>query len=58
MAAFITIVLLMVFLVSQIKAVGMLGASWLGIDMTTSAWLMISIIIIFVNPFWSAVKGG
>lgn len=46
-AGFITIVLLMVFLVSQIKAVGMLGASWLGIDMTTSAWLMISIIIIY-----------
>lgn len=46
-AAFITIILLMVFLVSQIKAVGMLGASWLGIDMTTSAWLMMSIIIIY-----------
>lgn len=46
-AAFITIVLLMVFMVSQIKAVGMLGASWLGIDMTTSAWLMVSIIIIY-----------
>ena len=46
-AAAITIVLLMVFMVSQIKAVGMLGASWLGIDMTTSAWMMISIIIIY-----------
>lgn len=46
-AALITIVLLMVFMVSQIKAVGMLGASWLGIDMTTSAWMMISIIIIY-----------
>lgn len=46
-SAFITIVLLMVFLVSQIKAVGLLGASWLNIDMTTSAWLMISVIIIY-----------
>ena len=46
-AALITIVLLMVFMVSQIKAVGMLGASWLDIDMTTSAWMMISIIIIY-----------
>lgn len=46
-SAFITIILLMVFLVSQIKAVGMLGASWLNIDMTTSAWLMMSIIIIY-----------
>lgn len=31
-AAFLTILLLLVFLVSQIKAVGLLGASWLGID--------------------------
>lgn len=46
-AAVITIILLMVFLVSQIKAVGLLGASWLNIDMTTSAWLMISVIIIY-----------
>ena len=46
-AAIITIVLLVVFLVSQIKAVGLLGASWLNIDMTTSAWLMISVIIIY-----------
>lgn len=46
-SAFITIILLMVFLVSQIKAVGMLGASWLNIDMSTSAWLMMSIIIIY-----------
>lgn len=46
-AAVITIVLLMVFLVSQIKAVGLLGASWLDIEMTTSAWLMISVIIIY-----------
>lgn len=46
-SAVITIVLLMVFMVSQIKAVGLLGASWLDIDMTTSAWMMISVIIIY-----------
>ncbi len=46
-SAVITIVLLMVFMVSQIKAVGLLGASWLDIDMTTSAWIMISVIIIY-----------
>ncbi|WP_439862004.1 sodium:solute symporter family protein [Pseudomonas sp. MBLB4136] len=46
-AAFMTIILLMVFLVSQIKAVGMLGASWLNIEMTSSAWLMISVIILY-----------
>ncbi len=46
-AAAITIVLLMVFMVSQIKAVGLLGASWLNINMTTSAWLMVSVIILY-----------
>ncbi|ERI53929.1 hypothetical protein N878_13500 [Pseudomonas sp. EGD-AK9] len=46
-AAVMTIVLLMVFLVSQIKAVGMLGASWLNIEMTSSAWLMVSVIILY-----------
>ncbi|WP_298188130.1 sodium:solute symporter [uncultured Pseudomonas sp.] len=46
-AALMTIILLMVFLVSQIKAVGMLGASWLNIEMTSSAWLMISVIILY-----------
>ncbi len=47
LSAVITIVLLMVFMVSQIKAVGLLGASWLDIEMTTSAWIMISVIIIY-----------
>ncbi|WMC11593.1 sodium:solute symporter family protein [Oceanimonas pelagia] len=46
-AATITIVLLLVFLTSQIKAVGLLGASWLGIELTESALLMISVIILY-----------
>ncbi|ARS52518.1 sodium:solute symporter family protein [Kushneria konosiri] len=46
-AALLTIVLLLVFLVSQIKAVGLLGASWLGIDLGPSALLMVGVIIIY-----------
>ena len=46
-AAVITIVLLLVFLTSQIKAVGLLGASWLGISLSESALLMISVIILY-----------
>lgn len=46
-AAAITIVLLLVFLTSQIKAVGLLGASWLGISLTESALLMIGVIILY-----------
>ncbi|MFC3283081.1 sodium:solute symporter family protein [Litchfieldella rifensis] len=46
-AAFITIILLLVFLTSQIKAVGLLGASWLGIELNQSASLMVGVIIIY-----------
>lgn len=46
-AGFITILLLMVFLTSQIKAVGLLGASWLGIELNQSAFLMVSVIIVY-----------
>ena len=46
-AALITIVLLLVFLTSQIKAVGLLGASWLGIELDQSAILMVGVIILY-----------
>ncbi|TDB04724.1 sodium:solute symporter family protein [Halomonas marinisediminis] len=46
-AALITILLLLVFLTSQIKAVGLLGASWLGIELTQSALLMVGVIILY-----------
>lgn len=46
-AAVITILLLLVFLTSQIKAVGLLGASWLGIDLNSSATMMIAVIILY-----------
>ncbi len=46
-AAFVTIVLLLVFLTSQIKAVGLLAAGWLDISETWAATLMITIIIIY-----------
>ncbi|MBT6615176.1 sodium:solute symporter family protein [Candidatus Peregrinibacteria bacterium] len=46
-AALITIILLLVFLTSQIKAVGLLCSSWLGISLNTAALLMIVLIIVY-----------
>ncbi|PRY95737.1 sodium/pantothenate symporter [Hasllibacter halocynthiae] len=46
-AAIITIVLLLVFLTSQIKAVGILAAGWLDFPQDYGAALMISIIILY-----------
>lgn len=46
-AAAVTIVLLLVFLTSQIKAVGMLAAGWLDLPEGWGAALMISIIILY-----------
>ena len=46
-AALLTIVLLLVFLTSQIKAVGLLAAGWLGLELEHSALLMISVIIFY-----------
>lgn len=46
-AAVITIVLLLVFLTSQIKAVGILAAGWLDLPESWGAVLMISIIILY-----------
>lgn len=47
LAALITIILLLVFLTSQIKAVALLGASWLDIELTNSALMMVGVIIIY-----------
>jgi len=46
-AAIMTIVLLLVFLTSQIKAVGILAAGWLDLPEAWGATLMIAIIIIY-----------
>lgn len=46
-AAGVTIVLLLVFLTSQIKAVGILAAGWLNMPEAWGAVLMISVIIIY-----------
>lgn len=46
-AAIVTIVLLLVFLTSQIKAVGILAAGWLDLPQGWGATLMISIIILY-----------
>jgi len=48
-AAIITILLLMVFLTSQIKAVGMLTAQWLGIPINWAAFVIISMIIVYTT---------
>ncbi|MGF1725400.1 sodium:solute symporter family protein [Photobacterium nomapromontoriensis] len=47
--AIITIVLLLVFLVGQIKALGLLAAPWLGIDPNTASLLMIAIIVVYTS---------
>lgn len=46
-AALMTIILLLVFLTSQIKAVGILAAGWLNLPEVWGATLMIAIIIIY-----------
>ncbi|MES0861876.1 sodium:solute symporter family protein [Ruegeria sp. SCPT10] len=46
-AAVVTIVLLLVFLTSQIKAVGILAAGWLELPQVWGATVMISIIILY-----------
>lgn len=46
-AALVTIVLLLVFLTSQIKAVGILAAGWLDLPQAWGATLMIAIIILY-----------
>jgi Na+/proline symporter len=46
-AAIITIVLLLVFLTSQIKAVGLLAAGWLDLPAGYAATLMVVVIIIY-----------
>lgn len=46
-AAVISIVLLMVFMVGQIKAVGLLASSWLGISLTQGSILIVSVIVIY-----------
>lgn len=46
-AALITIVLLLVFLTSQIKAVGILAAGWLDLPQAWGATIMITIIILY-----------
>lgn len=49
LAALITIVLLLVFLVGQIKALGLLAGQWLGIDTQTASLLMVGIIILYTS---------
>lgn len=48
-AAIITIVLLLVFLVGQIKALGLLAGQWLGIDAITASLMMVGVIILYTS---------
>ncbi|MEC6814493.1 sodium:solute symporter family protein [Photobacterium toruni] len=47
--AIITIVLLLIFLVGQIKALGLLAGQWLGISQTTASLIMVAIIILYTS---------
>jgi len=49
LAAVMTIILLLVFLVGQIKALGLLGSQWLGIDKDAASLLMVGIIILYTS---------
>ncbi|MDN3686130.1 hypothetical protein QW180_31255 [Vibrio sinaloensis] len=49
-AALITIVLLLVFfLIGQVKALGLLAGQWLGISPTTASLIMVGIIILYTS---------
>lgn len=48
-AAITTIMLLLIFLVGQIKAVGLLAGQWLDIDSETASLMMVFIIIIYTS---------
>ncbi|MCQ1058180.1 sodium:solute symporter family protein [Photobacterium sp. ZSDE20] len=47
--AVITIVLLLVFLVGQIKALGLLAGPWLGVDNHAASLLMLAIIVVYTS---------
>jgi len=48
-SAIVTVLLLLVFLTSQIKAVGLLTAQWLGIPLNWAAFVIILMIIIYTT---------
>lgn len=48
-SAAITVILLLIFLVGQIKALGLLAGQWLGIDDNIAAMIMIMIIILYTS---------
>lgn len=54
-AAFITIVLLLVFLTSQIKAMGLLSASFLNVSVAFGALIIVGVMIIYT--MWGGLAG-
>lgn len=54
-AAFITVVLLLVFLTSQIKAVGLLSASFLNVSVTVGALIIVGVMIVYT--MWGGLAG-
>jgi sodium/proline symporter/sodium/pantothenate symporter len=48
-AALITILLLLVFMIGQVKALGLLAGQWLGISPTTASLIMVGIIILYTS---------
>lgn len=48
-AALITIALLLVFLIGQVKALGLLAGQWLGLSPTMASLIMVGIIILYTS---------
>ena len=49
LASIITVVLLSVYMVGQVKALGLLGGTWLGISFEAAAVLMVAIIVLYTS---------
>ena len=47
LASVITVILLSVYMVGQVKALGLLGGTWLGISLEAAALIMVAIIVMY-----------
>lgn len=48
-ASIITVVLLSVYMVGQVRALGLLGGTWLGVSFETAAIIMVAIIVLYTS---------
>ena len=49
LASIITVILLSVFMVGQVRALGLLGGTWLGISFEAAAVIMVAIIVLYTS---------